>query len=168
MLGLSQHAYVFTESVMVSEPPEGRQASPRSISQPRPQLTARGGKAILWALDDLACQLDGPDGAILVVTMPVLLDHDSAETLLDAIHGKLPQRDDAAAVLDMTEIRMISSIGIAALLQVRELCQDRGAGLVLASVPEQQLEFLRLLRLDRTFEVVASVADAIARLNPPG
>lgn len=101
-----------------------------------------------------------------MVTMPPALDHDSAGVLLDTIHAHLPNRDDAALVLDMAEIEMISSIGIAALLQVRELCLDRGTGLRLASVPDRQLEFLKLLRLDRSFEVTPSVADAIAQLRP--
>lgn len=107
--------------------------------------------------------LRGPNDTILVVEVPRELNHDSAEPLRAAVQRSLPNCDGAAVVLDMTRVALISSIGIAALLQVQEFCRDRGVTLTLAAVPARQMGFLQMLKLDRKFAVAGNVDEAIAR-----
>ncbi len=114
---------------------------------------------------EISHKLAGADEAILVVAVPRELNHESAEPLRAAVMRSLPNRDNAGVILDMTEVGLVSSIGIAALLQVQEFCRDRGAGLVLASLPQRQLAFLKMLKLDRKFACEATVDGAIARLG---
>lgn len=125
---------------------------------------------------DIDHQFGGSDGAILIVRLPQDLNHETVEPLRGCVARSLPNRDGAGVVLDMSAVEMISSIGIAALLQVQELCRDRGAGVVLAQVPERQLAFLRMLKLDRKFGFAPTVDDAVDALErgdgfpspPPG
>ncbi len=114
---------------------------------------------------DIAYRLGGTEGAILVVRAPRGVDHESAEPLRDCVAFHMPNRDGAGVVLDMSEVEMISSIGIAALLQVVEHCRDRGAAAVLAGLPERQRAFLAMLRIDAKFELCGSVDEALARLG---
>ncbi|MBL8745701.1 MAG: STAS domain-containing protein [Phycisphaerae bacterium] len=114
---------------------------------------------------EITHRLAGRDESILVVAVPRELNHESAEPLRAAVMRSLPNRDGAGVILDMTEVGLVSSIGIAALLQVQEFCRDRGAGLVLASVPQRQQAFLKMLKLDRKFACEAAVETAISRLQ---
>lgn len=99
-----------------------------------------------------------------MVNVPRELNHESAEPLRSTVMRALPNRDRAAVVLDMCDVAMVSSIGIAALLQVQEFCRDRGAGMVLAAVPQRQAAFLKMLKLDRKFPCEPSIEQALARL----
>ena len=63
---------------------------------------------------------------------------------------------------EICAVSMISSIGIAALLQIAETCKDRQARLILAALSDRQLGFLKMLRLDRKFTAIANLDDAIA------
>lgn len=109
--------------------------------------------------------LAGPDGAILLVCVPRLLTHESAEPLRDVVAHRLPNRDGAGVVLDMGEVELISSIGIAALLQVFEHCRDRGAEALIANLPIRQRDFLRMLKIDTKFRFVSTVEEGVARLS---
>jgi anti-anti-sigma factor len=109
--------------------------------------------------------LAGPDDLVLVVTSPRELGHEAADALRDCVVRNLPNRDGAGAVLDMQNVSMISSIGIAALLQIAEACKDRQARLFLAALSDRQLAFLKMLRLDRKFTFAPSLDDAIAGIT---
>lgn len=114
---------------------------------------------------DLPIRLAGRDEHVLIVQVPRALNHETADPLRLCVARGLPNVDRAAAVLDMAGVEMISSIGIAALLQVLEVCKDRGAKALLAALPSSQVKFLTMLRLDRKFTVVESVDAAIAQLD---
>lgn len=109
--------------------------------------------------------LVGRDQSVLVVRLPRELNHETAEPLRTIVSRALPNHEGAGVVLDLADVALVTSIGIAALLQVQEFCRDRGAGLILAGLPARQLAFLRMLKLDRKFEVAATVEDAVARLD---
>lgn len=109
--------------------------------------------------------LAGADGNVLVVRAPAELNHDSAEPIRQCVARALPNRDGAGCVLDLADVVLITSIGIASLLQVQEFCRDRAAPLLLAAVPARQMNFLRMLKLDRKFEFSPSVDEAVARLD---
>lgn len=116
------------------------------------------------ALFEISHNLAGPDESVLLVQVPRELNHESAEPLRAAVMRGLPNRDGAGVVLDMEAVGMVSSIGIAALLQIQEFCRDRRAGLVLARVPQRQLAFLKMLKLDRKFAIEPSTDAALTRL----
>ncbi|MDX2115504.1 MAG: STAS domain-containing protein [Planctomycetota bacterium] len=116
---------------------------------------------------DLHHHLAGRGGVILVIRAPRELNHDTADTIRTAVTRGLPNADGAAAVFDLADVQIMTSIGIAALLQVQEHCADRGARLILARVPERQLAFMRMLKLERKFEFAPSVEDAVAMLEGP-
>jgi anti-anti-sigma factor len=120
---------------------------------------------MLTPLDHLAHHLAGRDAAILVVTLPPDLNHESAEPVRDLVHRHLPNREGAAVVIDFAAVEMVSSIGVAALLQIQEFCRDHDARLVLAALSRRQLDFFRMLTLDRKFALARSLGDAVAELD---
>lgn len=108
-------------------------------------------------------ELSGPDGRVLVLRLPADLNHDSADAVRALLARVLPNREGAAAVIDLGAVRLITSIGIAALLQMEEFCRDRAAPMVLANVPKSQQAFLKMLKLDRKFVQAESIDEAIQR-----
>lgn len=114
---------------------------------------------------DIAHQLAGRDGAVLVVRIPGELNHETAEPLRDLVQRRLPNRDGAGLVLDFADVLLISSIGVAALLQVHEFCRDREATMVLAAVSRRQLDFFKMLTIERKFQRAGDVASAVAMVE---
>jgi anti-anti-sigma factor len=114
---------------------------------------------------ELGTQLGGRDETVLIVRAPRELGHEEADELRLTVARHLPNRDGAAVVLDMADVVLISSIGIAALLQTQELCEDREASMVIANMPAEQMGLLTMLRLDRKFTMFESVEDACAALG---
>jgi anti-anti-sigma regulatory factor len=120
------------------------------------------------AMDEPTWRLLPPDYATLVIRAPATLTHETAEPLRACAERRLPNRDDAGLVLDMSDVRLITSIGIAALLQV----QDHTRAVTgdanrfrLAALPGEQLEFLTMLKLDAAFAHSETVDDATAALG---
>ncbi len=114
---------------------------------------------------DIFHQLAGQDGEVLVVRIPAELNHETAEPLRELVHRRLPNRDGAGLVLDFSDVLLISSIGVAALLQVHEFCHDREAPMVLASVSRRQLDFFKMLTIERKFRRAEDVAGAVAEVQ---
>lgn len=113
---------------------------------------------------DLDFELVGRDREVLLVRTPRDLTHEVADALRECVIRHIPPRDDAGVILDMAAVTIISSIGIAALLQIAEACKDRAAPLYLAALPDRQLKFLQMLKLDRKFPMVPSIDDALHAL----
>jgi len=61
---------------------------------------------------------------VLVIESPAVLSHETAEGVRSCGERRLPNRDDAGLVLDMSEVRLITSIGIATMLQLQELVRS--------------------------------------------
>lgn len=116
-------------------------------------------------MHDIAHTLAGPDEQFLLVTVPKELGHEAADAVRDCVVRHIPNRDGTGVILDMQAVAMISSIGIAALLQIAEACKDRQATLLLAALSDRQAGFLKMLRLDRKFTTAPSVDDAVATLT---
>jgi len=116
-------------------------------------------------MDDIHHTLGGRDGAVLLVRVPAHISHETAEPLVDMVRSHLPNREGACCVLDLAEVVLISSIGVAALLQIREHCADRAAPLVLAAVPGTQMAFMRMLKIERKFEYAPTTDDAVVQLE---
>lgn len=117
---------------------------------------------------DFSHQLGGRDGAVLVVRLPAELNHETSEPLRELVQRRLPNRDGAALVLDFADVMLISSIGVAALLQVHEFCHDREATMFLAGVPKRQLDFFRMLTIEKKFKRAEDVAAALAMIEGDG
>lgn len=109
-------------------------------------------------------QLAGPDDSILVVYLPLALNHETADPLREDVRALLPNRDDAGLVLDCSGVSLITSIGIAALLQIEEHCRDRRAPMILAALTPPIQRMLEILKLGSKFRTNPSVEDAVATL----
>jgi anti-anti-sigma factor len=113
-------------------------------------------------MPDVRYRLDGIDGRTLVLSAPPVVNHQNADALAAMAERWLPNRDDAAAVLDLSAVTLISTIGIAALLQIEDLCRRRGAGFALAAIPPRQKELFRMLHLAERFRAFDSLEEAVA------
>lgn len=113
---------------------------------------------------DIQHHLAGADREVLVVRIPKELTHETAEPLRACIMRQLPNRDGAALILDCAEVTIISSIGIAALLQVQEFCLDRAVPALIAALHPRQEAFLRMLKLEQKFPLLPSVDAALVHL----
>lgn len=116
-------------------------------------------------MTDFLCRTHPDDDAIFIIESPREIAHESADELRLTVERRLPDRDDAALVLDVSGVRLISSIGVAALLQIREFCRDRGAPLVLSGLPAGQREFLEMLQLGDKFDLADDFERAVDKLR---
>ena len=114
---------------------------------------------------DILHRIDGPDGRALVLQVPSVLNHENADSLLESAERWLPNRDDASAILDFASVTLISTIGIAALLQIEDLCRQRGASFALAAVPSRHLALLKMLHLGDRFRTFATVEDGLGAIG---
>ncbi len=110
----------------------------------------------------------GQDQNILVFRLPDRLNHITAEGVTDTACRKLPNRDDAALVLDCTEVELITSIGIASLLQIAEHCNDVRAPLVLANLSESLRSMLDMVKLLAKFKIADDVDEALVLIERAG
>ncbi|MEM1423952.1 MAG: STAS domain-containing protein [Planctomycetota bacterium] len=112
--------------------------------------------------DEIASHLAGSSGAVLVVTSPADLNHVTADKLRACVDARLPAHDDAGVVLEASSLSLITSVGVAALLQVLDICRSRGASFCIAGLTGEALHFLEMLRLEDKFERRDDLDDAIA------
>lgn len=102
---------------------------------------------------------------MLVVRIPGDLTHERAGSLRGAVERNLPNQEGAAVVIDMSEVLLVTSLGVAALLQIQEFCLDRRAPLRLVGLSERLVRFLGMLGLGTKFECGGTVEDAVAELG---
>lgn len=114
---------------------------------------------------ELHARFEGADSNILVVELPIELTHVNSENLRGEVRSRMPDHDRAAVVLDLGGCRLITSIGVAALLQIREACVDANSTLLLAALNSELAEFFQMLKLFDLFQIVGTVDDAIDRVS---
>lgn len=114
---------------------------------------------------DVTSSIAGQEGTVLVVEAPEAINHETAEPIKEAVRRSLPDCDNPGLVLDMAGVEAVNSIGITALLELLELIGERSGTLLLARVPDRQVEFLRMLHLDRKFRMYPAVEEAVAALD---
>ena len=112
--------------------------------------------------DDIVSHLAGSSGAVLVVTAPADLNHVTADKLRASVEARLPAHDEAGVVLEASSVSLITSVGVAALLQVLDICRSRNARFCIAGLSGEALHFLEMLRLEDKFEQRDNLDDAIA------
>jgi anti-anti-sigma factor len=100
-----------------------------------------------------------------VVRLPERLTHDTSIGVRLAIERSLPNRDGAALVLDMADVSLVTSLGVATLLQIQEFCRDRGAPMRVAGLSVHLRSFFEMLGLEDKFELADNVDEAVVALG---
>lgn len=113
-------------------------------------------------MSDILTRLDGRDQGVLIVRLPERLTHDNAGSVRLAVERGLPNRDGAGLVLDMGDVSLITSLGVATLLQIQEFCRDRGTPMRVAGLTPRLRSFFEMLGLEDNFDLSESVEDAVA------
>lgn len=116
-------------------------------------------------MDAIRHDLGGRDDEALIVRAPDVVNHTNADLLRETVRNRLPDRDDAAVILDFSDVELITSIGIAALLQIKEICDDARAPMVLVGVTGPVANMLRLLKLADHFLRVRTIEDAVDEIE---
>lgn len=114
---------------------------------------------------DVDVRLDGRDEGVLIVRLPERMTHDTSATVRQVVERSLPNRDGAAVVLDMGDVALVTSLGVATLLQIQEFCRDRGAPMRVAGLSAQLRRFFEMLGLEDKFELSETVEDAVVALG---
>lgn len=99
-----------------------------------------------------------------VITAPRALDAATATSFLDAARQKIEQY--TRVVVDLSNTNFIASAGLAALIQMNKLAQDRGGSLHIAGANGDTLRTMQLVKLDlilSLFPTVAAATSAPAR-----
>jgi len=109
----------------------------------------------------LSSQVLGKDHTILVVRLPTMVTDEQVTPIRAEVRARLPRVAGAALVMDFEGVELVNSIGITCLLQVEEDCRRQGARLLLAAMPAPIYQFLRQVRLDRRFQCVPTLDQAI-------
>ena len=86
------------------------------------------------------------------------LSSEVRRAMLDAL-GK-----SRAVIVDLTQVSMIDSSGVASLLEAFQSARKKGKKLILAGPGDGVRRVLKLARLDTVFEIAADVAAAKATL----
>jgi anti-anti-sigma factor len=90
--------------------------------------------------------------------------------LAEADYGHLRQLIDQSGdpglgvtvvVLDLSRLQLLPSLGLGALVRIRNKCESRQQKLKLAAVPASIGEVLSVTKLNRLFEITESVEAAI-------
>lgn len=76
--------------------------------------------------------------------------------LLDALSARKP------VVVDLSAVSYIDSSGIASLVEAYQTARKQGTPFVLCAVSPAALRVMQLARLDKVFDIRASVDDALA------
>jgi anti-anti-sigma factor len=100
----------------------------------------------------------GDDGSIVLIACPHQLTHETADDLSRSAIEALSRLDGAGLILDFDGVTLISSIGIAALLEINEAASE--GRMVLMGLPAAQARFLEMLRLDRKFRQATALEEA--------
>jgi anti-sigma B factor antagonist len=70
-------------------------------------------------------------------------------------------------VVDLSGLRIIDSSGVGVLLSLNRRVREAGGRVCFAGITEQPLEVFKVLRLDRAFEMCATVEEGLAKLRVP-
>lgn len=102
------------------------------------------------------------DGDTLVVPLDdVLLPGAETDTDIDArVVRLLADTHARRLVLDMSAVRNLRSMGIAALMHVHKACKERGVALAVCGLEPDVANVFRVTALTRVFQVYVSAAEA--------
>lgn len=101
-------------------------------------------------------------GAVNVIQTETALDTSNAESFTDFTHQTL-QAGQPRIVFDMSEVPLIDSAGMEAILNLQDECQRRGGALRIASPTNLCQDILDVCEISRSVEVLADVTRAVGR-----
>ncbi len=99
-------------------------------------------------------------GTVTVIHTPEDLTERIGGVVKDAVHSQLSQ-GRRSIVLDMTATESFDSIGLSALLDVKESAVESGGDLKICGLTQAGLKIFSLTRLDHQFELFESLIDAV-------
>ncbi len=99
-------------------------------------------------------------GAVDVVKPIAPLCQDNAGELVETVDARL-SKGQPMVVLDMSEVPLLDSAGLDALLEVQQTLLSRGGILKLAGAPQLCQEILRITRVEQQFESHLDVKTAV-------
>ena len=88
---------------------------------------------------------------LTVVALKGEIDLEFSNDMRDVLLGAVG--DARGVVIDLSEVSMIDSSGIASLLEAFQTARNRGKDFVLAAVDESVLRVFKLARLDTVFHI---------------
>lgn len=100
----------------------------------------------------------------VVVKMPENLTGSQVKALMRQLKPAL-KLDQPCVIMDMTQVRRISSEGFDLLLRCMRTVARRDGALKLAGISPQAATLLEIARLDRVFNMFPSAADAMDNVN---
>lgn len=113
---------------------------------------------------DIEVERRGDAGGMLVVKCPSELTHEWAEPLVERVTAALPP-DAYALILDCDDVVMLSSVGIAALLELDELCRDRTVAMRIAGLTGMPRQLLTMLKLEHRFTCDPTIDESVHQLG---
>jgi len=103
-----------------------------------------------------------PNDATLVLSLEGRLD---AELAVQVSASWEENRQIRNIVVDLSQVTVIDSPGLAALVSGQSHARDRDGDLILANLSEAAATILALTGLNHTFEIAPSVENALARFG---
>ena len=110
---------------------------------------------------DFHYQRVGKDQDIVAVVLSGILDETNCNYLLGCVEDEILD-GSKKLILDCGQVTFISSIGLGTLIRVRSRMQKIGGDVKIASVHAAVAEVMRVVGLNRIFQIYPSVDDAIA------
>ena len=81
--------------------------------------------------------------------------------LLEIELGRLAEAHPAVVILDMTELVVLSSLGMGLIVSLRNALKNHGGRLLACGVRREVLDAFKRARLEKIFEVYGTVEEAI-------
>ena len=103
-------------------------------------------------------------GAVDVVKPLAPLNQESAKELVETIRCELTD-GQPMLVLDMSDIPMIDSAGLEALLDCQVMLQQRGGVMKLSAIPQLCSEVLRITSVGHSFEKYPDTKTAVGSFS---
>ena len=105
------------------------------------------------------------DGRVPGLSVAGEVDMATAPRLRDALVQFAAEHPGATAVIDLDGVSFLDSLGLGVLVGGLRRMRTTGGDLALVCTSPRLLDLLALCRLDRVFEIHASVAEATGVIN---
>jgi len=106
-----------------------------------------------------------PAQGVALLALDGGLDHSNTSDFV-ARMDELLEKGASRVVLDLGRLTYASSWGVSALVRVHHHYAARGGRIAFANLHSALASLLALSRLDRLFDLYATVADAVAEIAP--
>ena len=99
------------------------------------------------------------EGHTVIVTFSGELDLEHSPAARDVLLEGL--KKGRTMVVDMSDVNVIDSSGVASLLEAFQLARNKGMEFYIAAVTEPVFRVFKLARLETVFEIIDSVGDVM-------